>query len=459
MRDLKKILQNQRGVALMMIMTSIIVLMAIYGQFTFDSKISRIKATNILDRSQAKLLAESALQLALARLRLYKEAFNKIQGNEQAKQMVSPQLLNQLWEVPFMFPVPVMKDAPRGFRDTVEKFEKESLLDGEMKVTIQNVSNRLDINMLRMDMSKFKAETFLQDSSSQIDVGATAIQSNVSVAQTLVHTLKRLVDEKKDKDDTFDDRNGEIKYQDMISNLKFFVSDYQSLTQDPLSGEAESNFDKIPLTPKYGPMASASEMYAIPGWNDELIELIQNEFSVYPTTQLDLNKLTSNMLRILFPTMLEEDVVEFFRWRDDSETPRYVNTREDLKRYIVDHAHHMSGEDFDERMQLFEAKGITFGSNPNLFRVLAEGTYNRSVYTIVAMVALPVQAQPKTAGGAQGGAAGGAAGGTQGGGQGGAAGGAEGGAQGGAAGGAGGGGAGNQTTQLLEPRVIEIQVN
>lgn len=69
-QEISMILKNEGGVALMMIMTSIIILMAIYGEFTFDSKISRLKATNILDRSQAKLLAESGLQLGIARLRL-----------------------------------------------------------------------------------------------------------------------------------------------------------------------------------------------------------------------------------------------------------------------------------------------------------------------------------------------------------------------------------------------------
>ena len=72
--DLKVILKNESGVALMMIMTAIILLMAIYGEFTFESKISRIKATNVMDRSQAKLLAESGLAMAMTRLKLYKEA-------------------------------------------------------------------------------------------------------------------------------------------------------------------------------------------------------------------------------------------------------------------------------------------------------------------------------------------------------------------------------------------------
>lgn len=455
----KKILRNERGVALMLIMTAIIFLMAIYGEFTFESKISRIKATNILDRSQAKLLAESGLQMAVTRLRLYKEAYNKVQGNADAKNMVPTQLLNQLWEVPFIFPIPITDKANRALKDTVEKFTKETLLEGEMKVSIQNISNRLNLNMLRIDMTKFNPDQSVedgQDPQSALNMSDQAIATDVSVDQSLFFLLKRLVDEKKEKDEAFEDRYANINYQEMLTTLKYFMSDFQSMNQDPLAGEAESNFQQVPLTPKYGPLSSASELYAIPGWNDELIELIQNEFSVYPTTQIDFNKLTANMLKILIPSVTEEDVREFFIWRDDPDVPKFINSKEDFKKYIVTQERLMNETDFDARMKLFEAKGISFGSNPNLFKVVSEGSFNRSNYTLVAYVVLPKQETGSTTAGAAGGATAGATAGATGGATAGAAGGANGGTTAGSAGGAAGGA---QNAQLLEPRIIEIQIN
>lgn len=376
----------------MMIMTAIILLMAIYGEFTFESKIARLKATNILDKSQSKLLAESGLQLAITRLRLYKEAYNKVQSNQNIKNLVSTQLLNQLWEVPFIFPVPVGEGANRALKDTVEKFTKETLLEGEMKVSIQNISNRLNLNMLRVDMTKYNPDPNVedgQDESSALNMSDAAIQSDVSVDQSLFFLLKRLVDEKKEKDEDFEDRYANINYQEMLSSLKFYMSDVGGLQRDPLAGEAEVSFQRIPLAPKFGPLGSASELYAIPGWNDELIELIQNEFSVYPTTQIDFNKLTTNMFRILLPNLTEDDQREFFEWRDDPDQPRFVNTKADFKKYIVETARVMNETDFDARLKLFEDRGITFGSNPNLFKIVSEGTYNRSTYTLVAYVVLP----------------------------------------------------------------------
>lgn len=453
-KDLQKIMNNERGIALMMILTAIIILMAIYGEFTFESKISRIKATNILDRSQAKLLAESGLQLAITRLRLYKEAYNYVQGNQNAKQAVSSQLLNQLWEVPFMYPIPVGGNATRAFKDTVDKFQFESLLDGQMKVSIQNISNRLNLNMLRIDMTKFNPDPNVedgQDENSTLNMNEGAILTDVSVDQSLFYLLKRLVDDKKEKDEAFADRYGSINYQELLTNLKYYMSDYQSMNQDPLVGEAESNFQQIPLAPKFGPLSSSSELYTIPGWNDELIELIKNEFSVYPSTQIDFNKLTTNMFKILIPQATEDDIKEFFIWRDNPEQPRFLNTLEDFKKYIVQQERLMNDTDFDNRMKLFQQKGISFGSNPNLFKIVSEGSYNRSNYTLVAFVVLPKNSVGQTTAGATTGTTNGGA--TAGAPTGETTGTTTGGTTGGTTAGA------NQNAQLLEPRIIEIQIN
>ncbi len=434
---MKKILSNQHGIALMMIMTSIIILMAIYGDFTFDSKISRLKATNILDRSQAKLLAESGLQMAITRLRLYKEAYNTVQS-KNLSQTVPAQLLNQLGEVPYFYPIPTVEGSARAFRDTVDKFTKESIIDGEMRVTVQNISNRLNLNMLRIDMQKIALQAATEETDTdEYEAAATkdlATQTDFSVDQALFITMKRLVDEKKEKDDAFNDRYGSINYQDLFTNLKFYMSDFGTSNRDPNFGEAEQAFQKTPLTPKFGPMTSTSEIYAVPGWDDQLIELIQNEFSVYPSTQIDLNKITANFLRILIPNLTDDDLKEFFVYRDDPVNPKFFNSVGDLKKYFVEQERRISDTEFNARVEMFQKKGITFGSNPNLFKIISEGISNRSTYTLVATVILPKQeqapaakpppGQPPTTPPATPPA-----------------------------------GQSTQNTQLLEPRIIELQIN
>lgn len=440
---MNKLLRNERGVALMMILSSIVILTALYAQFTFDSKISRIKATNILDKSQAKLLAESGLQLAMTRLRLYKEAFNKVEANQNLKSMVKPQLLNQLWEVPFVYPIPLDKNTSQILKQTVDKFQDESLLDGQMRVTIQNISSRINLNLLRIDVTKLKTdqEGNLEPpkSSSLFDTGN---DDEIALDQTLYQLLKRLIDERKETDEAFADRYGNLNYQELFTNLKYYTSDYQTMNSDPFFGEAEGNFQRIPLTPKYGPLSSFSELYSIPGWNDELIELVKNEYSVYPNMMIDLNKITANMLKLLFPNLQNPEIDEFFKVRDDPNDPQEINTVADLKKYFVEQARIMSPESFDQRMEAFQKGGITFGSSPNLFKVISVGEFNRAIYTLVAYVVLPPMEQTQQGGATTGNTGGGTTGGGT----------TTGGSTGGATGGA-------QANQLLEPRIIEIQIN
>jgi type II secretory pathway component PulK len=441
---MKKLFNNQSGVALMMIMTSIIILMAIYTQFTFDSKISRIKATNILDRSQSKLLAEAGLQLAMTRLRLYKEAYNKVQSNADAKNAVTPQLLNQLWEVPFMYPIPVTANASAIFKQTIDKFTKDSFLEGNMKVSIQNISSRLNLNMLRIDITKLKVDAngmvSPPDTGNLFDIQGNERSDTVQIDQQIYVLLKRLVDDKKEKDEAFADKYSNINYQHMFTNLRYYISDYQSMNNDPLVGEAEATYQRIPMTPKFGPMGSSSELYAIPGWDDEIIELIKNEISVYPSMQIDLNKITTNMIKLLFPNLMPDDIADFFKYRDDPTNPKQMNSTDDMKRYFVDQARVLDSGTFDARINAFKNAGVNFGPNPNLFRVFSEGEYNRSIYTLVAYVVLPPQQQatqtttnpngpnpaptptPTPSPGSSGQGS-------------------------------------NQTSQLLDPRIIEIQVN
>jgi hypothetical protein len=159
------------------------------------------------------------------------------------------------------------------------------------------------------------------------------------------------------------------------------------------------------------------------------------------------------MLKILVPSINEDEVREFFLYRDDPQAPKFINTLADFKAYVVNRESLMSDADFNTRMDLFQKKGFTFGSSPNFFKIVSEGTFNRSIYTLIAFVLLPKQetAGTTTTGSTSGGSTtNGVAGGTTtGSGSGGTT----------TGGSTTGGATGGQTSQLLDPRIIEIQIN
>jgi hypothetical protein len=402
--------RNEKGVALIMVLTAIMILTALWGDFTFDSKLSRIKTTNVMDRSQAKLLAESALELAMTRLRMYKEAFNTWSRNPDAKNMVSIQLLNQIWELPFFYPLPIPPEAGAQVKASIDDFKKSSLLEGEFKLSIQNMSSRLNLNMLRLDIlnsipdMKTNADGIVEQPPVEPDDQQKPPDDKdptFSVEQQLLNLLTLKITKKKEEDEEFEDKYGALEIPQLVANLKYYMSDKGSIRKQdtPIEmrfPEAEQSFEEAKITPKFGPMASMSELHLIPLWDDEIIDLIKDEFGVFPSVQIDLNKITDSMLRLLIPNISEDDIKLFFEYRDNPENPHYINSLEQFKNYIVTIANLMSDTNFDERFNKFSAQGITFGPAPTLFKVTAEGTYNRATYTIVATVSLPsVQQAPQ----------------------------------------------------------------
>lgn len=415
--------------ALIMVMTAIVILMAMWGDFTFESKISRIKTTNMLDKTQSRMMAETALELAMVRLRLYKEAYNTKASNANGAQ-VPAQLLNQLWEIPFAFPIPMGKDSSAVVKAAVAAFQKETLLEGEMRVSIQNISNKLNLNMIRSSL--------LKSSTTVPQAGATAgavagvqggiqgggggvgynpndlngdgipdnqenLDPNFSMETQLLKHLQKRIREKGDEDEEFRGRHGNADAILLVATLKYYISDKnprrQNVTQvDMQMDNAESMFNELKITPKYGPLSSMSELYLLPGWDDEIVDLISAEFDVFPTVMIDLNKLTASLLQMLIPNINENEVKEFFQWRDNPDKPQYFNSLQDFKNYMTVTASILSSASFDQLFEKYQLQGIHFGTSPSLFRVLAEGVSNSSTTNIVATVALPSASAPTTAG-------------------------------------------------------------
>lgn len=477
---MKRLLGNESGVALIMVMTSILILVAMWGDFTFESKVSRIKATNMLDKSQSRMMAESGLEFAMLRLRLYKEAYNARAGNQTIASSVPVQLLNQLWEQPFIYPIPVGKDANASVRDAIATFEKESLLEGEMKISIQNISNKLNLNMIRLsqldrinrqqtagpdrDGDGVTDDQDPEPDNENVPNQQPAKDPDFSMEQQLLRHLQLKIREKGEEDEDFRDRYGNTDPAQLVANLKFYISDRNPRRAnnsqiDVMLDNSEQLFSEAKITPKHGPLSSFSEIYLIPGWDDAIVALISGEFDVFPAVMIDLNKLTANMLKMLIPNINEDEIRDFFKWRDNPEKPQFFNSVDDFKAYIVTQANILSETAFNDLFAKYQAQGIQFGVSPTLFRVLSEGTSNNTSTTLVATVSIPTAPTAPGAGqtaGSQGGAQGGTQGGataTQGGSQGGSTANTNGGSSGG------GGTTGQNTQTLLDPRIIDLQFN
>lgn len=381
---MKKILANESGVALLMVSTAIVILSMIMINFTYDSNINKLQAYNIEDKAKAKLMAESGLKFAMIRLRLYKEAFNYLEKNSSAKDMAGQEIINAIWNFPFVYPIPVSDKMNQIQQQALQEFMESSLLEGAMQLTIQNISNRMNLNMLRIskiELAKGKGQQTEEDEDDK---------NTYSVRAQLYKTLQHAIQKKSESDEEFANLYMGIDINNLLNILIAYLSDPE--TSQPMQNE----FMDIDSEAKHAPMASFSEMYSLPLWTDDLVELIERDFTIHGGLMIDLNNVTGQTLRLLIPELMEEDILDFFKYKNDPNNNVFFNTVDQFKKYWVDQANAISSDDFDEIFKKFEAQGIKFGPAPTIFKVISDGSMGRANYKLSAYVVIPAQPQPET---------------------------------------------------------------
>ncbi len=391
MKRFIKNFDNEKGIAIIMVLTAITILMAVMGDFTFETKINKIKSYNLQDQIQARLTAEAGVQLALMRLKLYKEAFNYIQSNDAVKDKIQMESVNQIWSVPFAYPIPVMDSMNAKQKGAIGSFMKNSLLQGSMMTSTKNISNLININLLRVSVFLDKQEKKSTTKDDENDASSTDNKDGADTYKELVKLVSQSIESKAASDESFAEKYAGINVEELVSILKYYISDPESEYDDVFKASAENAFFDKKITPKHASMSSQSELYLMPNWTDELIELLKNEITVHGNVMIDLNTITDKTLKLIIPDLDDKDVKDFFEYRDDPEDPHPFNSVDDFKNYVVSVGRLMTTEDFDKRMGEFDKANIKFGSAPTLFEVTSTSEFGRSTVTITAYISIPAK--------------------------------------------------------------------
>ena len=92
--------KNEKGVAILLVLTSITILTYVLVDFTFGTKINKIRIQNSEDKAQARFNAQAGLIFAMSRLKIYKEAFNLLEKNKGLKERVGDTNLEKIVTLP-----------------------------------------------------------------------------------------------------------------------------------------------------------------------------------------------------------------------------------------------------------------------------------------------------------------------------------------------------------------------
>lgn len=389
---MNKILSNQNGgIALTMVITSVVLISTVTINFVYDNNVNKLKVYNTEDREKSKLTAEAGLKFAMARLRLYQEGFNFLQNNKAAKDVVTPQILDSIWNFPFIYPIPVTKKMNAIQKNAIAKFAEETILEGSLRLTINNISNKINLNLIRVSLLNEAAKANVNEGNPPPETNEEDLEFNVETQ--IFRALTNAIETKSLTDEIFNSQYFGMEIAPLVNELKFAVSEPNSLEDN---AGADIRFQDIPLEPKRAPFSSFSEVKTLPSWPDDITELIQNEFTVHGALMIDLNKITDKLFRLLIPDATFEDIQEFFKFKDNPENPQHFNSLEEFKNYVVNVGNIMSESAFTERFTKFKSQGLEFGPTPTLFKVISSSTVGRSTFNLTAYVVIPAQPKPRT---------------------------------------------------------------
>ncbi len=436
------LLKNESGIAIIMVTTAVAILTVLLAQFTYETKLNKIRIEGQVDKVQAKLNSEAGIQYALSVLKVYREAWNKLEDNTSLQGTISKQDISSIVTQPFMVPIPVTGEMNIIQKTAIAEFEKESLIQGSISVSISPVSGFLNPNSLRVIKAANAQNSNQSSNSSQSNSSSQTPQQFMET--TFTEMLEKTIQNEIETNEDFALHYSNLDPIMLVKELKFYVSgknDYD----EPEKADIARNYQNADITPKHAAFETTDELYSLVGWDDKIVNLIRDRISIHNVSVINVNEITQNQLKVLFPDLTEVHLEDFFNYRNGNEekgmSPTPLKTDKDFKELLTNRIGAMSSADYDKRIQEFASAKIVISTGGKLFKVESIGAYGNSTFKLTAYIDLPIKPQVSTTANA-GGQTGGIAGGSQSSNQ-------------------GGQGSQNQQTQskhhLLRPRVVEIR--
>ncbi|WP_127717304.1 hypothetical protein [Halobacteriovorax sp. HLS] len=391
----KTISNNESGMAIMMVMSVIAILAFLLADFTFESKINKIKIYNQQDKFQARLNAEAGLNFAMAKLKLYQEGRNLIEKNKQLKELIKPSVLENVVTMDFAVPLELPGALDAQQKSALADFEKNNMIKGRMTVSMSSVSGFLNPNNLRVSPS---TDTDNPDADSQ-DEDKKKTSPDAYIENKLVETLQDALDKEKETNENYDAVYGNVNAELLIKELKFYVNDQKNFN-DIERAEIEANYLAQDVQPKHAPLNSIDELNMLLGWNDSIIKLFDGKLTAHEVSIIPVNEITQDQLKILFPSITPIQSEEFFKYRDGDEElqikAQEFKSEKDFKELVVNKLAIVDDQTYEDRKKEFDQAGLKIAVAGKLYKIVSKGFFGRAEYSITAFADLPIKPQLKT---------------------------------------------------------------
>lgn len=401
--------RNERGVALFMVLAALSVLTFLVSEFVYVSQVNQKLAYDHFDQLKAHVLAKSGFKISLLRLKAYQQVKSYVATLGAAAGAVPPSMLNQIWSFPLMFPLPT--DVPGMSpidKDQILEFQKTSNLEGRFLSVIESESNKYNLNSLLEGDRPIPPEPSPSPSPSTAGGGAPAQPApnpspSPSIApfdaaaarNNLQEFLQSLLTRKVETDDAFAKLYRDYRLSDLVQNIATYV--------DP-KFDAPTYRRDHPIPPKKAVFFDLTELHLIPGVEEPIYDLFAPVLTTNQTQGFNINVMGEGILRGLFPRMTNDEVADFFKYRDAP--PPEDHSFKDVAAFWDWMTKNLSSARGDQReiqriQDELKAKNYNLIVDDSQYRVTVSASVNTARRTIQAIVNLSPSAPPGVGGAPQ----------------------------------------------------------
>lgn len=344
-------LRNQRGVALLMALFSVTMMLVIAVELTYDTTVEFQASAQQLNRLKAYHAARSGFEIALLRIKIYQTIAGQIAGIQgPARQMIPMNMIDKIWQMPFMWPPPFGADMSAVDKDKLKKDVDEAFMDAQYTVNISAESGKLDLN----------------------DLGSPIQSLAFATRNQLLMSLRGRVEQ----DEELAKRYRGFRFEELVNNITDWVDmDNQSFN----GGDERSHYQQSSITgrflPPNQPFRTPDEVRMVAKMTDDLFDLIMGIATIFGIKGVNVNYSDERGLMSLHPRMTPEIAKRIMEYR---EKVRFFQNKDEFLGFL-------RGQGIDARM--FEGpEAVPLYFDPeNVFRITSTGVIGRSSREIIAI--------------------------------------------------------------------------
>lgn len=283
-KHLARPLSNERGMALFIAMTSIILILYLTVEITYETSVDYIVNAQVVNKLKAHYNARAGLELALLRIKIYQQAQASV-GKQLGSQAA---MLDEIWKFPLAWPPVLPEESHSIDKDSVNKIVEESGMQGGWRTDIQEEGSRIDLNDLVS-----KSEHLRENTKSQ---------------------LLNIFKSKMESDENWARDNRELRYEEIVNNIIDWVDPD---TQAVEGGDESAKYTEEGLPP-HRAFRTLEEIRLVAGMTDQVYDLLAPYVTIYGAKGINPNYATKDVLMSIDVQIKPEIADKIIERRDDA---------------------------------------------------------------------------------------------------------------------------------------------